>query len=329
MEVFGRGLFLNSVTGKSYIAAAQAGSGSGDMLKDVYDTNDDGIVNTAHNAQQLNGQPANFYATAAALASKADLVDGLIPPSQLPPIALVEFLGSVASQSAMLALTGQPGDWCIRADELRAYFLIASDPTQLSSWQAIVTPASPVLSVNGYTGPVVLTKSDIALSNVDNTSDLNKPVSTATGTALGLKLDASNYAELIDAELSVNTVVTVTGGTAPSGTTNHRINYVRMGRMVQASIYLNFGTAGSSNSNFTISNLEQLPAPLFPTGWTNASTWLARIFGLVQNSQTAVGTQIVPLIRRNAAGNGWEIANSAPFTSTNARYISITFSYIA
>jgi len=34
-------------------------------------------------------------------------------------------------------------------------------------------------SVNGYTGIVVLIKSDIGLSNVDNTSDLNKPVSYA------------------------------------------------------------------------------------------------------------------------------------------------------
>lgn len=34
-------------------------------------------------------------------------------------------------------------------------------------------------SVNGYTGVVVLVKSDIGLSNVDNTSDLSKPVSYA------------------------------------------------------------------------------------------------------------------------------------------------------
>jgi len=39
--------------------------------------------------------------------------------------------------------------------------------------------ASPVQSVNSYTGAVVLTKSDIGLSNVDNTSDISKPVSVA------------------------------------------------------------------------------------------------------------------------------------------------------
>lgn len=46
-----------------------------------------------------------------------------------------------------------------------------------------------VSSVNGQTGAVVLTKSSIGLSNVDNTSDLNKPVSSAVQTALNAKLD--------------------------------------------------------------------------------------------------------------------------------------------
>lgn len=44
-------------------------------------------------------------------------------------------------------------------------------------------------SVNGRTGDVVLDKSDVNLSNVDNTSDADKPVSTATQTALDGKQD--------------------------------------------------------------------------------------------------------------------------------------------
>jgi len=44
-----------------------------------------------------------------------------------------------------------------------------------------------VTSVNTQTGDVVLTKSDLGLSNVDNTSDINKPISTATQTALNGK----------------------------------------------------------------------------------------------------------------------------------------------
>jgi hypothetical protein len=45
-----------------------------------------------------------------------------------------------------------------------------------------------VTSVNTRTGAVTLTKSDVGLSNVNNTSDANKPVSTAVQTALDGKV---------------------------------------------------------------------------------------------------------------------------------------------
>lgn len=44
--------------------------------------------------------------------------------------------------------------------------------------------ASPVLSVNGHIGAVVLNPADIGLANVNNTSDAAKPISTATAAAL-------------------------------------------------------------------------------------------------------------------------------------------------
>jgi len=46
---------------------------------------------------------------------------------------------------------------------------------------------SPVQSVAGKTGSVTLDKSDVGLSNVDNTSDVNKPISSATQSALDAK----------------------------------------------------------------------------------------------------------------------------------------------
>jgi hypothetical protein len=45
---------------------------------------------------------------------------------------------------------------------------------------------------------LALVKGDVGLGNVDNTSDADKPVSTATQTALNLKQDVSNIAETID-----------------------------------------------------------------------------------------------------------------------------------
>ncbi|HEX6258481.1 MAG TPA: hypothetical protein VFZ48_03305 [Candidatus Saccharimonadales bacterium] len=51
---------------------------------------------------------------------------------------------------------------------------------------------APVTSVAGKTGAVTLAKADVGLANVDNTSDTNKPVSTAQQTALDGKVNVIN-----------------------------------------------------------------------------------------------------------------------------------------
>lgn len=50
--------------------------------------------------------------------------------------------------------------------------------------------SGPVTSVNGKTGVVVLAKADLGLGSVDNTSDVNKPVSTAQAAAIAAVLPA-------------------------------------------------------------------------------------------------------------------------------------------
>lgn len=113
--------------------------------------------------------------------------DSKLTSSQLPDIAVVSYLGSVASQAAMLALTGQQGDWCIRTDLSTTWVITGANPAVIGSWTQLSYPTAPVTSVAGKTGSVTLTSSDVGLGNVDNTSDLNKPVSTATQTALNGK----------------------------------------------------------------------------------------------------------------------------------------------
>ena len=111
---------------------------------------------------------------------------GKLPASQLPALAIKETF-IVASQSAMLALTAQRGDMAIRTDSGRSYVLASDSPSVLADWKELVAnsgAAAAVTSVAGRTGAVTLTKSDVGLGNVDNTSDANKPVSTATQTAI-------------------------------------------------------------------------------------------------------------------------------------------------
>jgi len=60
-----------------------------------------------------------------------------------------------------------------------------------SGW-AKIDNTDKVLSVAGKIGEVVLAKADVGLSNVDNTTDANKPISTAQQTALDLKANKAS-----------------------------------------------------------------------------------------------------------------------------------------
>lgn len=117
-------------------------------------------------------------AAVATSGSYGDLV-GQVPTSALPSLAVVEYLGDVGSQAAMLALTGELGDWCTRSDLGTVWIITGPNPTQLSSWTAFTYPAAPVVSVNGQSGVVVLSKADIGLDQVANLSPANLPVSSA------------------------------------------------------------------------------------------------------------------------------------------------------
>ncbi len=66
-------------------------------------------------------------------------------------------------------------------------------------------------SVNGQTGVVVLDKSDIGLSNVDNTSDVDKPVSTEVQSALDSinEFVGLRYAEIQALETQVNNLAPI------------------------------------------------------------------------------------------------------------------------
>lgn len=123
----------------------------------------------------------------------------------------------VADATARLAITTTSLDihkiaWQLDTDE--AWILIGTGP---SVWKQFEGPAGPT----GATGPAgagvitggtagqvlskidstdyntqwhTLVKSDVGLSNADNTSDVNKPVSTAQATAIALKADIASPA---------------------------------------------------------------------------------------------------------------------------------------
>lgn len=87
--------------------------------------------------------------------------DSLVPSAYLPDITITDTF-VVGSQAAMLALTCQKGDVAVRTDLNKTFILKGTDPTVLANWQELLTPTDTVLSVNGQTGAVTLTTSNIA-----------------------------------------------------------------------------------------------------------------------------------------------------------------------
>jgi hypothetical protein len=61
---------------------------------------------------------------------------------------------------------------------------------------------------NGNKTFTAVTKSDVGLGNVDNTSDVDKPISSAVSTALSGKYDASNPSAFVDASGAKSASVT-------------------------------------------------------------------------------------------------------------------------
>jgi hypothetical protein len=118
---------------------------------------------------------------------------GKIPSSQLPALAITSVY-TAASEIAQLALTTQEGDVAVRTDENKSYIHNGGVAGTMADWQLLNTPTDTVLSVNGYTGSVTLSKSDVSLGSVENTA-----LSTWAGTS------------------SINTVGTVGTGTWQGG----------------------------------------------------------------------------------------------------------------
>lgn len=173
-------------------AAAASATGINDTTTTTSTTWSSSKINTQINTatpswSSLTGKPT--FSAVATSGSYADLT-GTIPTSALPPLAINEVF-TVATQAAMLALSAERGDMAIRTDTGQTFVLAVDAPATLANWKEVMS-AGKVVSVAGKTGAVTLTKADVGLSSVDNTSDAAKPISTATQTALNGKAATSH-----------------------------------------------------------------------------------------------------------------------------------------
>ena len=119
-------------------------------------------------------------------------VNGKVVLTQIPDSVLgqLQYMG-IHNFSSSLPTATEKGQYWIASSDGNGY--ITGD---WAVWNGTsfdkVDNTDAVVTVAGRTGNVVLTKNDVGLNNVDNTSDVNKPVSTATQTALNLKANIAS-----------------------------------------------------------------------------------------------------------------------------------------
>lgn len=107
--------------------------------------------------------------------------DGKVPSNQLPSYVddVLEY-----ANLATFPVTGISGVIYVALDTNKAYRWGGSSYIYITS--------GAVDSVAGKTGVVTIDKTDVGLANVDNTSDANKPISSATQTALDNKASTTH-----------------------------------------------------------------------------------------------------------------------------------------
>ena len=132
-------------------------------------------------------QQADVLGLGDALAVKADLVNGVVPTSQIPTRALVRAF-PVANEAEMLALTeAEPGDVAVRAEDgAGTFMLLEEDASQIGSWTLLASPQDAVISVNNKTGGVVLGAADVGAPTV---AQLDSAIN-------GVQIEANGFAEL-------------------------------------------------------------------------------------------------------------------------------------
>jgi hypothetical protein len=187
-----------------------------------------------------------------------------------------------------------------------------ADTSVLATATTVATAKSEAIAAAGTaadtkvsTAVAALTKSSVGLANVDNTSDANKPVSTAVQTALDLKETVANVA--LKAPLASPALTGVP--TAPTAAAATNTTQVATTAYVRGEVAALVNSAGA-----TLDTLGEIATALGNDA--NLSTTLTTAIGLKAPiaSPTFTGTVTIPA---GASISGFAPLASPTFTGTN------------
>ncbi|RWI96425.1 MAG: hypothetical protein EOR22_06610 [Mesorhizobium sp.] len=200
---------------------------------------------------------------------------GLLDTSVLPAVAITDTF-VVSTQAAMLALTAQKGDICIRTDLNKSFVLQTNSPSTLADWKELLTPTDAVLSVAGLTGAITAAalKTALAIAAADITD------ASANGRSF---IQAANYAamktllSLVKGDVglgSVDNTSDATKNSAVATLTNKRVT-PRIGTVASAA---SVTPVGDSNDQYNVTALAVGATFAAPSGTpTDAQKLIIRI----------------------------------------------------
>lgn len=250
------------------------------------------LQSTSSFATAAQGSKADAAIPSSAIGTTvAGLTAGKLDPNNLPDLAIADYLGSVASQTAMLTLTGQKGDWCIRTDLGTTWIITGNTPSVIGSWTQLSYPVAPVTSVAGKTGAVVLSTADIS----------------------GIGAYGSSFVALTTRQDALNNLA----GAATSGYVmrGNGTNVV-MGAIQAADVpTLNQNTTGSAATLTTARNISITGDATWTVSFNGGANVSAAL--TLANSGVTAGTYSAPSIDVDAKGRITGITSQSVVKSVN------------
>ena len=218
--------------------------------------------------------------------SSQNLIDHEQDPNPHPQYLLTSDLNAnlpITGVSVFPPLTVEPevGDPSVftiaipEVTQLSDGYMSATDKQKLDGLVA-ASQSGAVVSVNGETGVVTLTKSSLGLSNVDNTSDVNKPISTATQAALDGKIeeapsDGGLYARQNENWVNISGDVLIQDLGAVGGTNGQIVDLNLTNTKFFSASLLSATNNPTWSLNFTFSNI--------PSSSSKVISWHVEILG--------------------------------------------------
>jgi hypothetical protein len=240
---------------------------------------------------------------------------GKVPVAQLPN-SIMEYKGAynaLTNTPTLVDGTGNTGDvykTSVAGPGVNSLNFVLGDYAVYNgtTWEKVHSGADAVISVNGYAGVVVLTKSDVGLSNVSNLAPADLPVSTAQQTAIDAKVANNLTASttVAPSKTAVNTALalkvnksgdTMTGSLTVTG--NNGVEFP--GILVN-----NTNTAGYCAINARADDGEVIQiAALNSGGAANAyGMWTANQFGLYSKRTLNIMTDTAGAEIKFSTGTG-------------------------